>query len=126
MFKLVEDGDTLTGVVNCDYPTKAGKKVISFDIEFLRPEADELTALMSDGRVADINKLGVSVRKLVTGWTGFKDHTGSAIEFNEENLDQASRDASLAPAIAGAMMTAVTPTGARSKNSRARHAGTRS
>lgn len=126
MFTLVEDGDTLTGVVNCDYPTKKGRKVITFDIEFVRPESDELTTLLSDARLADITKIGANVRKLVTSWTGFRDHAGNVIEFTEENLDQASRDSALAPAISNAMLTALSPGGARSKNSRARPAGTRS
>ncbi len=124
MFQVTDDADTLTAIVNCDYPLRGGRtRTISFDIEFDRLESTEITALYNAARIADIGSIGAIVKERVIGWTGFTDAKNSAIEFNDENLNQLSRDAALAAAVGGAMLTAANG-GAKAKNSSARRGGT--
>ena len=124
MFTLIEETN-LTAVVNCEYPLKGGStKTISFDIEFDRLNTHQFDALLSGSRIADVKKIAEVVGDQLVGWTGFKDHAGTPIEFNDEHLKQFCADAALVTAAGGAMLTAANG-GARAKNSRAQRSGTR-
>lgn len=125
MFQIVDDGElTLTATVDCEYPLKGNKKkLISFDIEFERPEGDALTDLLNAARVSDVRVIGGFVKTQLMNWVNFRDAKGTPIEFTAENVEQLSKDYSLALAVGAAIVTAANG-GAKAKNSSARRVGT--
>lgn len=125
MFEIVDDSElTLTATVDCEYPLKGNKKkLIAFDIEFERPEGGALTDLLNAARTSDMRVIGGFVKTHLVGWTNFNDAKGVSVPFNDENLEQVSRDSALAVAVGAAMANAANG-GAKAKNSSARRVGT--
>ncbi len=122
MFQIVED-DTLTAHVNCEYKTRNGHKLITFDVEFERLDAEQTDTLLNAARLNDVRGIGSVVGDVLTKWSGFTDIKGEAIEFNEEHVKQLTSDTQLTIATGAAIIRASTG-GARAKNSRAQRSGT--